>query len=81
MIANPPHIQLVLKSHAQLIRHGVGGEVLAQMLAVLFRKHLGPLAWPDFLQTYHLYLQSIPMDLAREAWGITAAQSQTTPIP
>lgn len=73
MIPNPPHIVGLLRAFAQLRRHGVSGGPLTSMLAILFSKHLGQLSWKDFLGTYHLYLQSIPLDLAKAAWGLNSA--------
>ena len=64
MIPNPPHIIAILRQFDS-------GPHTARDLAILMLHHLGPQTWEQFGETYHLYLQSIPIDLAREAWGLT----------
>ncbi len=77
MIINPPHIVFLLKAYQQFCRHGLTGLNLAHAMAVAFRIHLGSMLWDEFIKTYHLYLQSIPLDLAKEIWGINAAKQET----
>lgn len=73
MILNPPHIVSLLRSYASMRGHSVSGSLFLNMLAELFFRHLGSLSYPEFQRVYHLYLQSIPLELAKAAWGIAAA--------
>ena len=78
MILNPPEIFLILKSYKAMLRLGAAGTVLEDMLAVVIKHHLGHQPYNVFLRTYQLYLQSIPMETAKAAWGINAAASAAT---
>lgn len=78
MIPNPPEIVLILKSYRAMLRLGAGGTVLEDMLAVVIRHHLGHQPYNVFLRTYQLYLQSIPLETAKAAWGINSAAATTT---
>ena len=73
MILNPPPV-------ASLLRAFMAGH-LAQpaLLAASFLTCFGLQSWEEWLRSYRLYLQSIPFDLAREAWGITQTQPSTHP--
>ncbi len=71
MIHNPPHITSILRAWNAMPNKD------AQSLAALLTTYLGPLPWDVFLQTYRLHLQSIPMPIAREAWGLTQTKKQT----
>lgn len=73
MILNPPEIFLILKSYKAMLRLGAVGSVLEDMLAVVLKHHLGHQPYEVFLKTYQLYLQSIPLETAKAAWGINAA--------
>lgn len=76
MILNPPHIMLMLRTYGDLTgRLGADRAETIKALALLLRQFHGFLTWDSFLSLYHLYLQSIPMDLAKEAWGLNAAQA------
>jgi hypothetical protein len=77
MILNPPEIFLVLKSYRNALRIGASGTVLEDMLAIIFARFIGHPPYETFLRIYQLYLQSIPLDLAKAAWGINAAQQST----
>jgi hypothetical protein len=53
-----------------------------EYLAALFRHLLKPdLTYDQFMESYHLYLQQIPLPTAAEAWGINQATThlQTKP--
>lgn len=75
MILNPPEIFLILKSYKAMLRIGASGTVLEDMLAVVLKHHLGHQPYPVFLRTYQLYLQSIPLEAAKAAWGLNAASN------
>jgi hypothetical protein len=79
MILNPPEIFLILKSYRAMLRLGAAGTVLEDMLAIVLKHHLGHQPYPVFLRTYQLYLQSIPLEAAKAAWGINAAASSAIP--
>jgi hypothetical protein len=72
MILNPPKVTLLLRAWHKGLLHAEG---LAKCLPATF----GPLSWEDFLRAYHLYLQSIPFELARESWGLTQTATSHTP--
>jgi hypothetical protein len=78
MILNPPEIVLILKSYHSMIRLGATGTVLEDMLAVVIKHHLGHQPYETFLKTYQLFLQSIPLETAKAAWGINSAASACT---
>lgn len=80
MIANPPQIQRLLRTW-KMIRQGVPESLHAEYLAALFARTLKPaISYDLFLKTYHLYFQSIPLETAKEAWGIHHNQTYfTTP--
>lgn len=73
MIANPPHITLLLRTYARAQRVGLTACQLEFCLARLFTGLLGTQDWQAFQRTYQLYLQSIPYATARTAWGIASA--------
>jgi hypothetical protein len=76
MIANPPPITALLRAWDAAPTRD------AAALAPLLAAHLGPQTWPAFLSSYRLYLQPIPMSIAREAWGLNQTQPHTpTPTP
>lgn len=79
MILNPPEIQTLLRTW-QLITTQVPAALQAEYLAALFRRQLEP-AFPykNFLNLYHLYLQAIPLETAKAAWGIHHNQT-TSPL-
>lgn len=72
MFPNPPHI-------IALLRQFDSGPHTAHDLAGLMLRHLGPQSWEQFVATCYLYLQSIPSDLAREAWGLTQIANPAQP--
>lgn len=78
MIANPPNIIELLRAWEQ-VRMSVSSPEWA--LAVIFNHYLGTMSWTTFIHTYQLYLQSIPLDLARSAWGLNSTQTSTTTQP
>lgn len=71
MIINPPSV-------VSLLRAFMAGH-LAQpaLLAANFLTCFGRQSWEEWLNSYRLYLQPIPFDIAREAWGITQTQTNT----
>lgn len=69
MITNPPEIYHLLKAY-----HGqaaIPAHQVTASLSYLFRQYLGPQTFNDFLRTYQLYLQGIPFETAKEAWGLS----------
>ena len=75
MIPNPPPIIYLLRAYRLLLQENLPEGDLAAVLAAEFRRKLGPMAWTTFQATYHLYLQTIPLAIARAAWGINEALS------
>jgi hypothetical protein len=72
MIINPPHIVELLRGYHVIRYHfGFAVEKTVPVLASLFTKLLGLQSHSEFLFTYQLYLQSIPLTIAKEAWGLT----------
>ena len=70
MIQNPSNITTLLRAWSDLAIPD------AAHLAHLLTIHIGPQPWPVFQNTYRLYLQSIPIAIAREAWGLTQTKNQ-----
>ena len=68
MIINPLPIIAILKINSEA---HMSASARAVLLAGAFREFLGVISWADFQRIYHLYLQSIPTDIAKEAWGLT----------
>ena len=75
MIANPPNIYNLLRGYSNMVRLGASGVILEDMLAVLFKTYIAHQPYDVFLSTYQLYLQSIPLETAKAAWGINNAHS------
>ena len=75
MIPNPPCIITLLRSYAALVAYAGSTGSLPEMLAVLLKRHIGHQPYAVFLQTYQLYLQSIPLEAAKAAWGINNAET------
>lgn len=71
MTLNPPEAVKVLLAYRHLVRRGAAGDPLAGHLSALFTEHLGKQPYPAFLTFWHLHLQAIPWDTARQAWGLT----------
>ena len=82
MILNPPHIVTLLRNFRSLIRQEVSREILTRGLAGWLLNHQGHQPYSAFLRFYQLYLQSIPLEIAKAAWGLNAAaaaaQQKTT---
>lgn len=78
MIQNPPAIFVTLKSYRALIRLGHTPDSIVAPLALVFGEMLGHQPYNAFLKTYQLYLQQIPFDHAKAAWGINAAAATPT---
>lgn len=74
MIPNPPHIIELLRAWRRIesAPQTTAGEHAAALAAAIIR-HLGHMPWDRFLAARHLYLQSIPMETAKAAWGVNAA--------
>lgn len=81
MILNPPHIVSLLRSYRNMVAASVSGNVFLTLLAGQFHLHLGSISYPEFQRIYHLYLQSIPLEFARAAWGMVAAAYPLPPSP
>ena len=75
MIHNPPQITSVLRTFAAVRAMPEEAPRLADHLALLLYINIGHQAWDAFLRLYFLYLQSIPADVARAAWGINQASA------
>ena len=71
MITNPPEIYDILTAYHGHCKSAPPAQLVPEILSTLFRQHLGPQNLNDFLKTYQLYLQSIPFETAKEAWGIS----------
>ena len=74
MIINPPHIMELLRVWKLIEALWPKNQAKhCEELAAAIIRHLGHMPWDRFLAVRHLYLQSIPMDTAKAAWGINAA--------
>lgn len=76
MIHNPPFIVILLRRwHAVVASKDPIYEnyQLIVILADLLRRSIGHQPFDTFLNTYQLFLQSIPLETAKAAWGINAA--------
>lgn len=81
MLPNPPAVRIILKTWS-LIAAQVPAALHAEYLASLFARALKPaLPFDSFLEVRYLYLQQIPADTAREAWGIHYATTKDLPAP
>jgi FPC/CPF motif-containing protein YcgG len=75
MTLNPPDAVAILRDFHQLAS-GSSTNDLAPLLARLLRIYRGKQDYRAFLAFWHLHLQNlIPLDLAREAWGLTQTPS------
>lgn len=72
MVINPPNAIAILRSYHALATAGTPQEGLLLNLDLLLREHLGPVSYEEFLTFWHFHLQSIPIDLAQAAWGLSA---------
>lgn len=75
MTLNPPEAVEVLREFRRLNQAGKSHEQLVSDLSEALRRHLGKTEYNAFLGFWHLHLQSIPLAIAVEAWGITQTQS------
>jgi len=71
MTLNPPEAVAVLAEWRALRQRDLPQEGLPLHLDLVFRRHLGRMTYDAFMTFWHLHLQLIPLDLAREAWGLT----------
>lgn len=79
MIANPPHIVLLLRSWNIGLAMCLSPEETTAYLARLLQRTIGRPPYEAFLKTYQLYLQSIPLETAKAAWGLNAARQHAHP--
>lgn len=81
MILNPPSIFRLLRAWMRMGASETPKLLPYQLtvaLAVMLRECIGHQSWDSFLKTYQLYLQSIPFETAKAAWGINAAAASRT---
>lgn len=72
MVINPPNAISILRRYHQLAAAGTPTEGLILNLDLQFREHLGAVTYEAFLTFWHFHLQSIPIDIAQAAWGLSA---------
>ncbi|MEO5914835.1 MAG: hypothetical protein ABIS50_11420 [Luteolibacter sp.] len=81
MIHNPPFVVILLRSYQSAARVSrthpelFEARPLDVILAALLKRTFGHQPYNFFLVTYQFYLQSIPLEIARSAWGINAAEA------
>lgn len=81
MIHNPPYIFLLLRAWNTWLRQSgkpATDGTAAIALSHLFARLIGAPPYDVFLKTYQLYLQSIPLETAKAAWGLNAAAANLT---
>lgn len=71
MTLNPPAAVAILVAFRDLVDRGTAGQALLTQLATQLRHHFGQHPYPAFLSFWHLHLQAIPWETARQAWGLT----------
>lgn len=73
MILNPPHIYQLLTAYQRIKKFEANEYVFAYFLSRIFIKYIGHPDFAVFVKTYQLYLQQIPLEPAKQAWGINQA--------